>query len=289
MKAYLKNIKMGVYFSADKLPDVSIDYPTYWEQLFLNGKESPAQIREKILRIFTEENRKLMTQYTVPDVQASFIAIPYESNPDQYYGRFFINFSSFCLNQFLRYMANTFTLFAVALSENYINMNSRIMLQPIMMDSNSPYLHYFGNRGDYDGSHLETTFSATEWYRTYYVPGVEWVNVVSPLARKHIDIPSNHITAPSSIEVKNLSGGGLLIRSKKEIDQYNLCDALNMKRIMLPSLFPGMRIQALRNLFCKDSNKYMLASFPRSNWALVPIFEEEIDVVGTDIVFSRRK
>ena len=289
MKSYLKDLKMGAFFSTNKLPDVSVDYPAYWDRLFPSGKESPTQIKEKILRIFSEENRKLMTNYTLPDVQASFIAAPYESNPNQYYGRFFINFSSFCLNRFLQDMANTLALFAVALSENYITMNMRVMLQPVMMDSNSPYMHYFGNMGSYDGSHLETAYSASEWYRTYYIPGVEWFNILSPLAQKHIDTLPKHTMEAYSIEVANISGGGLLIRSKKEIDQYNLCDALRLKQIMQPSLFPGIRIQALRNLFSSDPRKYMLASFPRSNWALVPIFEEEIDVVGTDVVFLGKR
>lgn len=77
-----------------------------------------------------------------------------------------------------------------------------------------------------------------------------------------------------------------LVKSNKSVEKFDVDDSLNLKRLLYPALFPGGCSFSLRRLFEKDVVNAFMASFPRSDWANVPVFDEEISIVGTDLVIS---
>lgn len=277
---YFRNIRQGSYKAAQITPGVSIDYGNYWDSIFPEATDSMRE-KQNYLRIFQEKGKHLISAYTLPDVQASLFFTPYQKIPNFFYGSFAIRISSFCLGNAVIDMAETFELFAKQLSEKYIKLNARVMLQPPTLYP-SPYMHYFGTDGKTDGSHIKYSCTEHEWYSRYYIPGAEWCNILSPLARKHL--PDVHYS--EAVQTHELSGGGLMVKSNRPILQYDVPDAMEVKRFLYPALYPGrsaIPLSVFRNKIQKES----MSNFPRSNWAVVPMFENEIEIVSTYLVFSK--
>ncbi len=291
MNKYMRTAE--VVLAEKKLYLASRDYAEYWKKMFPNGRPDNESIRQNILRLFREENKKVMTGFGSPDVEASISIYPYKSDSQKYRGHFSMRIASYCLGDSLSDMAQKFAECGKYISERYVNVNARIMLQPIESSETSPYMRYFGNYdAKLDQSHLQTKCTDKEWYPTYYLPGVEWTNIISPLARKHIPQIDAQTKLPEGIAAKEMNGGGLLVSTTKKIDQYQVADALVMKQLLYAALYPGGSYMILSKLFQPTYFWWWessLVTFPRNNWAIVPIFEEEIKIVSTYLVFSSKE
>ena len=267
---------------------VSPGYPQYWKELFPNGREDNELIRQKIIRLFREEGRIYKNEYCSCDVEAYLCVGTYCNNKKSFYGSFEIDFSAFCLKKQLSETSREFLRFAKQLGEKYVNLNARVRLQP----AGETYGHYFRGYDMLDKSHLEADCGISEWYPTYYLKEVEWMNIVSPLAEAHLENHIGNIKVPDSVLLERLQGGGLLVGSRKDIDEYDISDALELKRLLYPALYPGLSSYTLRDLFrerdrykgCKEN--WGLGKYPRSDWAIVPVFEEEIKIVATYLVIT---
>ena len=281
--SYFQNIRRGIYRSEHIQPGVSVDYREFWDGLFAEIPDNTA-IKQNILRIFRETGKSLVSIYDLPDVQASLGFIPYQRMPNSYYGSFSIHISAFCLTGALADVADTLVSCAKQLSEKYVKLNARVMLQPNIGPLCNPYMYLFTSLQQTDGSHAENNCAKNEWYSTYYIPGVEWFNIISPLAQKHL---SKSLSVPPSIVSERLSSGGLAIRSAKEIIDYDIPDALKMKQLVYPALYPGLRSISFRTLFQDEIPKSTMSVFPRSDWAIIPVLDNEIDVVYRNVVFSK--
>lgn len=269
-------------------PGLSMDYRQEWNSLFPQGRPDRGEIKSKVQQLFTYENRKYTSVYCMPDLSAFFVSDEYTHHKKLYYGRFSISISAFCIGSMLDDFASLFYAHMLNIAARYCNLNARVMLEPTGRASEeSPYMRYFGSHANVDGSHLETGHLPNEWYRSYYVRGIEWANVVSPLAQTHLDVASILKKDETGIEAQILTGGGLLMKSQSKIDGYSLDDARKMKRLLYPSLFPGYSSISLRRLFEENVPDFFMADFPRSDWATVPILDGEIEVIGTDLVFTR--
>ncbi|MBQ8814996.1 MAG: hypothetical protein IJZ85_10945 [Lachnospiraceae bacterium] len=271
-----------------KLDWTSVDYVAYWDELFPEGRPDDDQIKQNIVRLFNEEKRKAMTGFGMPDVHASISICSYESNPGLYWGYFRVRFSAYSLNRYVNEVARRFVEFGLHMSETYINVNARVQLQPPVIGYSCSHMRYFGTDGRVDQSHVKEKCMAAEWYPTYYLPGVEWMNIISPLVRKHIPDVNGQNAHSKDVTISELNGGGLLIGSTKEIDQYQIVDARMLKHLLYPALYPGSSYITLSKLFRpkEQRGKLHLMTFPRNNWAIVPMFEEEIKIVSTYLVFS---
>lgn len=281
--SYFQNIRRGKYRSERIYPGVSVDYREFWNDLFAEIPDNTT-IKQNILRIFRETGKSLVSIYDLPDVQATLGFTPYQRMPNSYYGTFSIHISSFCLAGSLADMSDSFVSFAKQLSEKYVKLNARVMLQPNIGPLCNPYMYLFTSLQQTDGSHVAHNCAKNEWYSTYYIPGVEWFNIISPLAQMHLSEP---ISAPSSIAAKRLSGGGLAVCSAKEIIDYDIPDALQIKELIYPTLYPGMRSISFRTLFQDEIPKSTMSVFPRSDWAIIPVLDNEIDVAYRNVVFSK--
>ena len=265
-------------------PGVSADFADYWNTLFPDGKPEPELLKQNILRIFREEGRKYLGGYYSSDASALVNILPYQQKKDCYYGTVRIKISSFCLNGQQNEMAEALAEFAVFLSKNYHNLNAHVLLCPDTAGI-TPYKTLFGG-GDYtDGSHEDANCTRREWYPTYYLSGAEWFNIVSPLAQQHIPCSAEDSGA-RGINVKNAAEGPLIVKSSKTILDFGISDALEMKKWLYPALYPGMSSVLLRMLF-RDSKADI--HYPRNDWRIVPVFEDEINVMNEYLVFSSRR
>lgn len=286
LKTYQDYLRKSYIYGTPTLrSDISIDYPAIWEDLFSKEKLDFDLIRHNILRIFRLEGRKHLGGYYMPDASMSMNILPYRNHPSCYYGEFRIHFTSFGLNSQLDDLAEHFAEYSEHLSQTYRNLNIQIALQPASVYE-SCYMQIFGAHKDIDGSHNDYNCQETEWYQTYYLPGVEWYNSISPLTQHHFCRLSADIESSQHYTVKELLGGSLVVKSRRPISQFDVFDALEMKKCLYPTLLPGMTSIPLRMLFHDNIAKESMSSFPRCTWAIVPVFEEEINLLPNHLVFT---
>ena len=267
--------------------EVSADFSEYWNDLLPLGNDR-ISIIPGILKLFHQTGKKHIAAYLLPDVQMLFTGKPYARDIQQYYGSFKIYCNRFCLGSHLDSFAKSFCDFATALSEEYINMNARVQLQPLHPGWRSPYMHYFGNYGMVDDSHLDMGYLASEWYPTYYVHGVEWFNILSPLAQTHLPNNSEFLNNAENTYFQKMPHGGSIIASTKMIEAYDVNDAVALKKQIYSALYPGRSSISLKTLFQDDPMKFRFATLPRCDWAIVPLLDNEVTVIGNDLVFSHR-
>lgn len=266
---------------------VSVDYPDYLHSCFGNSSLSNEEITEGIYRIFCEPNKRYQSFHHFSDLGGGFYAREYNRRENLYYGTASIWISSFCAGLAADELAEELAVLAQVLSQKYTNINAHVGLQPYSVHEN-PYMQYFGQYGMIDGSHEDNGCLISEWYPYYYLCGVEWLNIVSPLTRTLLlsDYPSN--INRNGLLINNLSNGSLLAKSEQGITSFDRETAVNIKHEILDSLYPGRSSVPIRWLFPKAENKRMYTVCPRNDWAIVPIERDEIGIIGTDLVYTSK-
>jgi len=180
---------------------------------------------------------------------------------------------------------STLVLFSQWGNTVYHRLNAQVMLQPISAPVGThPYMAYFGSNRNSDGSHIDTGQTPEEWYSTYYLQGVEWANIVSPRAKDHILHSLQGAVNSEIIQYRELSGGGILLKSAKPILACDVADAIELKKIVEDALYPGGRAKSVKQLLSAIDNHH-ISYLPRNDWAIVPIYPEEIEFVGENLVF----
>ena len=285
---YIRTINPIYMFGWDcerTLGSASIDYPAYIEQIFPDGRPDIEAIPELIHRIFCEPRRKQVSLHSNADCCSTFSAKAYEKHPDLFYGKAIISFSVFCLQGAVDDMANMLSGLAINLAESFHNINAHVGLRPESLFQ-SPYMRYFGSHMVTDGSHKEAQCSVDEWYPSYYLCDVAWLNILSPLVKQHISFCSGYFSKDANITFKELNNGGLVIGCRNPASQYSVSDARVLKRYLMPALYPGRSAIPLRGLFPRAGEPRIYDWCPRSDWAIVPVEEGEIQIIGSDIVFD---
>lgn len=264
----------------------SIDYPSYFNRLFPDGRPENGALIERISDIFYEADRRWLSFHNCDDYNGHFSAKPYQHMADTYYGEASISFSAFCVSSILDEMAETFARFAQKLSEYYTNINLHVGLQTGVLNRD-PYMRYFGNHAIFDGSHQNNHCLEQEWYSTYYLCSVQWLNIVSPLTQNHIRNRLEPETNRNAdlVDVMILPKGGIAVKAKGKVSDYDIHAAFALKAILRDSLWPGGSSLPLRGLFPKNGEWRVYAWCPRDDWAIVPIEKEEIHIIGTELVY----
>ena len=267
--------------------NVSIDYPTYFDERFPMERPSADIILNLVDQTFHEEGRIYRTLHKWADMTGGFCAEPYNSNSELFYGSAYISFSAFCLASFINETAELLAEFANFLSSCFVNLNAHVSLQPAettVESHRTPYMKYFGTNLKMDGSHKENMCTVQEWYPTYYLCAIEWFNILSPLTSSHpVGIlpksPSNDVS------VKKMTCGSIVVKSQKKIMDYGVADALEIKTILQSALYPGSSSITLRGMFPWQNTPRIYDWCPRNNWAIVPVEKHEIKIIGTDLVY----
>lgn len=286
IRRYRKRLVRMVFPCGQPEPTVSRDFPHYWNSLFpfeMDAiRKENAQIKKQILSLFKEKGRIYTTACFSPDADGAFWMHPYQNLPDRFYGSFYLNINAFCLGTKLDEAAELFLKQLEKLGTQYPQMNGRVMLQPpTATPGRSPYMNYFGMHRNSDGSHHDANQTPEEWYTTYYLCGVEWANLISPRTQQHFPSVADMAFERQTVACRMLEGGGLMLKSRKGIQTFEAEDASCMKQMVQDGLYPGGREFVLR--------EYMhYGTLPRHNWAIVPVEEDEVTVLGTTLVFRSR-
>ena len=283
LKKAMKDLELA-YQTTGLFPFVSVDYPMYLSESTQAKGDRPDVLQNLIQGIFSETNKKHLNIGFRSDMSGMISATPCKHIPNQYYGHFHFEISALCIESCLQEYANLFLGTLTQLSQKYRNMNGRVMLQPIAtIQDKSPYMRYFGEIDFWDGSHGETQYTEREWYPSYYLCGVEWANIIGPRAQvhfKHTGIP----TSNDGIYSEQLSGGGILVRSDRNIVDYDVPDAIKLKKTLYPCLYRGGSRRSLKHLFNPRPTSYIkYGNLPRSDWAIIPVLDEEIKIVGREL------
>lgn len=263
----------------------SVDYPEYINNLFPSVRPEPTELIQLVSQLLCEPNKTCFALHNRADLSGVYTARPYKKHPGLYYGQLNFSVSAFSLGAALNDMANNMARLAEEIVNQYSKVNMFVSLQPPCSEG-SPYMRYYGKRLIPDGSHESANCTEEEWYLSYHLRGVEWLNIVSPLARRHIKSISLENGKSDAIVVKELADGGLLVGSANPVTSYDTQTAYELKRIIQPALFPGMTSIPIRGLFPKLGTERIYDWCPRNDWAIIPIDENEISIVGENIVFS---
>lgn len=283
LTAFLKARKTDPFINGSVFSDTAIDYPTYWEQHFHDMDAQDPAVRQKLLNLFQEKGKFCSSHYSLPDLQALYSANPYSQKKGLYYGHFFLDCSAFCFSRYLNELALRLADFVKSVAMQYVNVNGRVHLQPSSLSPKSAHMGYFSGRACLDGSHEEAQCTKKEWYETYYLPGSEWFNVVSPLVRTHL--PNLYPGQGEGYTIEMIGAGSLVVQSNTNITGYDVDDARILKKLLYPALYPGCRVFSLRKMLHPGDEKFILKMCPRSAWEIIPIFDEEMKIIGPELAF----
>ena len=248
-------------------PGWSVDFADYWNNFILPHAKDKYTLKQALVQLFQEPGRYLQGVCWTPDVDGAIFADRLDSGS----GRILLSASAYALGDALEKTAQHWKDTLIAISEKYRNMNGRVMLQPKVLAYGSPYMAYFD-----DG--VETAVG---------LPGVEWANVLSPQMQERLPQTAMHAPSEAGIQCVQLHGGGLLLASRKAVEDYDVTDALQLKKLVKDALCPGPGIgYALPVIMHPVTLDQSNTRFPRANWAIVPIEENEINIVGSVLRFG---
>ena len=259
----------------------SIDYLAFNKSLF-PGKLPPEEMVSKLHILFQERNRKCLSMHAPYDFFGSFHAEPYQNLPGLFYGKAAISFSAFCLGDALDTFAENLSDIAKQIAQRYVNINAQVRLQP-QTNFESQYMRYFGKKAVTDGSHADANCSPKEWYTTYYLNSIEWLNIVSPVARQHLDKKQGAVLLDDSL-VAEIPGGCLAVSSARHISEYDWAEAVKLKHILESALYRSGTRVPLRFVF-PDPKFQGTELCPRNDWAIVPIEEGELYISGHELCY----
>lgn len=286
----LKKIHPVYVFGWDTDPlfgESSVDFPQYINAKIQSKPQNNDEVSQTVYNIFFEKGKIFKTLHTHPDFSLSFNATPYHNNAKLYYGNAHISFSAFSLGESVDSMAMKLLEFANQLSEQVVTLNAHIRLQPYNKHiAGSPYMHYFRNLLYSDGSHSQLGYAPTEWYPTYYLCGVEWANIISPLTSLHLAHFLPKHDQINDVLIRETRCKSTIVKAACPISEYCYDDAVHVKRVLEPALFPGRTIIPLRGLFPRQNESRVYEWCPRFDWAIVPMEQEEIEIIGSDLVYT---
>lgn len=268
-------------------PTTADDFKAYWDSVFPDGRCDNDSLLAGIHQIFRENNRVLKTSFPRPDVVAFFCSNPSRTHCGKHDGSLAISIPAVILAENLSNIADEFLTLLKSWSLAFCGVNGFVMLQPYHFPiGSSPYMHYFGQYYLGEDFCEDRNENLQRWYERYYLTGVEWANLLSPLVMERLRKCTPFPTCKSGMQIECLDNGAALVKSSKKINQYCVEDAILLKEHLLPAIYPGGSYQSLTELFCEEIHN--LSCRPRADWAIVPILNGEIKIIGTDLVFRTR-
>lgn len=285
-KSFLRNTKRLIHDIS--LPnnslDLSTDYFPFYEQQFSKLPQSSEEWKKRILSFFDEPNRICYSPVIATDIHGFAEICPYYSNTNLYHGK--VSFSVFllCVDQEIKRLSEEMSAYLCHSSQRFTNINGSVFLSPNISPSISAHMIYFGANVIKDGSHLASGFMPNEWYKNYYLCGIAWFNVISPLVQQHTPNLLAEALLYPSLAVDVLEGGGIAIGVKSDINLIDVKDLRPLKLLLNDALYPGTMSVEKRHILSRGD--IGLITKPRRRWELLPVLENEILVTDTKIIFQ---
>lgn len=256
----------------------SADYIDYYNE-HIAGKTGE-DLRQSILSAFNEPKKVYLQNYLSHDIQGTFFAVRDEKT-GPFYGEFLIAISVFSLEEELDSAAEYFSDVLRKLSFRFSNINARIMLAPLSLNCDNFYSAYFGRMPS--GLPL-TPANSAKWSAAQYkyLRGIGWFNIVSPTTRALIS-KSHYAAAGRSMLVCNMENGALSVGCVENISKADVGELKDIKALLYTSLLPGESTINLEAI--KDNPLWS----PRSRWEMLPVFDDEVTVTESEIIFKHTK
>ena len=271
----------GLSFSFED--SISVDYREEFVKLFLGSEKlTTSSVKRNTLELFRIPGKKNLGVYEVDfDLQAAVMCSPYSNKQDAVYGKASICLSTHSCGNELDEMAKVFADLAVDVSEKFKKINMLVTVSSRAGTEHcSPHMQYFWptNRV-HDESHLIYDCDPFAWYKTYYLHGVEWFNIISPATAKMLTNLEKGGAEREGFSVERL-GNSWCVRSLKPISELDVFDLYPMKDFLYPALQPGEKSIPMGWFLGMQSSW-----FPRESWELLPLYENEIEVKKDRVVF----
>lgn len=261
---------------------ISYDYAEVLNE-YLHDLNDLDKSKEATLKLFHEPGRIKRALWRDHDASAFFSSYKH-ANHNLFRGSFVFRIALQCLAN-----ATTFTkqLTDIAVKTTSIthNINARIALSPIPSPAPcSAHMMYFGGIVGGDKTHIKAGFCPEEWYPYYYFQGAEWFNLLSPMIASRLPKPALGAQMYNQVYLESLPSGVLLVQSAKSIEETDVIDLCDIRKILYPVLFPGKS----KILFCNLNNPtaYGHLAKPRQQWECIPIFPEELSIDQNAIYFQ---
>lgn len=265
---------------------VSSDYSQYFCEWFSNI-QTHEQYKDAILRIMHEPRKKKNALWRQHDISGSFMSHSYINSKSIFRG-------SFCLRTALTCLGDSVATFCEMLIEVILkaiklfpNISARIALSPISSPAAcSPHMMYFGGQVREDKTHVEMGILGCEWYPYYFFCGAEWFNMLSPLQASHLTDLAERAVHYDNIWTTMYPNGATLVRLKKAIDQVDVADLVDVRKLLYKALYPGNSRINLTDL--RNPNAFGFLAKPRQEWECLPIFPNEIAVDEQHILIQHQ-
>lgn len=260
----------------------------YWEYIDHRFKEcgSDSLLKEAVCDLFHEPNRINLNYYNACDLQCKFFSNPYWNDPKQCHGSISVTLGLGCVAGFEQNIAESYVEFIKELCPILGLANGRVGISPQPAGQHlSSYMQYFGMGHVHgDNSHKIENCWPNEWYPYYYLCGVEWGNVISPLTQKHLPMIRENIQEQKTVISEELPNGSLFVGLNKPILQTDLQDMFILRQLVDEALYPGEG----REYDLVELRKHNSTVSPRSAWELVPVYNDEIVVKDGVLSFHRQ-
>lgn len=254
----------------------SVDYPDemkpYWDRIV-----SPETCKEALLEIYSLPG-KINKNYW-RGVDSSFHisipgVIPY---PDFYikYPNSICGYADFYIALNAVDDPNKLTDYLISVLQETQEITSNYNACVSLASGNWLDIGCFGVNYDDLKEDIQTGLTKRELDGFSYANYFGWYNIFSPIIAEKMSC-INRVRKEDGIAVASLNSGAIEIKFKNDINQFDINDAAQIKRVIYPVIRPAELCYKYE--YFADDGFFRRDCGPRSTWNLMPVFGEEIIV-----------
>lgn len=264
--------------------DASIDYTDFYRKQKAKYLAGSITLKEFVLSLLREPGKICFSPAPFPELQGCACGRAYEHDSTRFHGSISIALSVYSTGENLEQIAAEMTGFLTEQAQLYQNMNGRVGITPLSFPSeHSAHMCYFDDKVYMDGSHEQAGVAPEEWYPYYYLRGVEWFNLISPLAKRNILSLLQAETGSQCMLLRELESGSVVVRLNTPITGVDVAGLLLVKELLYDGLYPGMRELPIE-VFMDEEYMAPIAKI-RMQWECIPVLDDEIVVTEKNIIF----
>lgn len=260
---------------------IPIDYFDIFDSCIPQSKD-PALIKKGLLELYNKKGLFKKAYWRDHDLGGWMFSVPYRNHKELYHGTANVSIALACLGDSCVAWAEKFSDFLVELSCEVKNISGRVMSSPIGCPAaaGSGHMVYFAS--DVSSFTCPLGIMESEWRDAYYLRGAEWFNLLSPIQTERLQLPTPAKHDTNSPVFKRLSNNAIIIKSCKDILHTDIPELAQVKDYLRSVLYPGSRKFDITFLEPRKTEGF---GGPRTQWEVVPMLPEEIDVTDQYIRF----
>lgn len=280
LKLYDRKLSHQLMFSKEDITTVSEDYWDTYYKLFSNNPDAE-EIKQNLLCLFRKEDVFFKKRWFGVDVTGGFYAMAYNNRSEFMHGHFDLRIALPCLGTDAVHFSEKAVFFLSRAINIISDINGHVLLGPNRDPAYcTSHMNYFGGPIKHCPLFKESYMNEHEWSQLYFLRGVEWYNLLSPLQSARLTGRS----VPQGVLVTPTPNGGCSVSVNKSIIYTQVSDLYGIKQYVYPLLYPGGREIPINYLLDPSSISFMVK--PRCQWENVVIFDHEIEAFPDKIVIG---